>query len=173
MWSSENLDGLNGGGWRIFIAPTTILAVVVDDTPDSPVLHRTGQCSLSGACHVSRPLRFGAVDRWSPLSSCGTGQSGGTSDSSLCSDFAVLTSDLRTVHFYYTPQSTIERSWLLLCWHTGHVRCTPDSPMNYSEALPWETREWPVHEVLGLGIGQCPVRHWLLVFAPNLVESPT
>jgi hypothetical protein len=43
--------------------PTTILAVVVDGTPDSPVVHRTGYYSLSGACHVSRPLGFGAIDR--------------------------------------------------------------------------------------------------------------
>ena len=51
--------------WRwlgVFIAPTTILAVAVDGAPDSPVVHRTGYCSLSGACHVSRPLWFGAVD---------------------------------------------------------------------------------------------------------------
>jgi hypothetical protein len=33
------------------------------DTPDSLVVHRTQQCSLSGACHVSRPLEFGDVDR--------------------------------------------------------------------------------------------------------------
>jgi hypothetical protein len=45
-------------------------------TPDSPMVHRTVYCSLSGACHVSRPLGFGAVDRWSPLSSCETRQSG-------------------------------------------------------------------------------------------------
>jgi hypothetical protein len=35
------LDDLNGGGWRVFIAPTTILVVVVDGTPDSLVVHRT------------------------------------------------------------------------------------------------------------------------------------
>jgi hypothetical protein len=62
MLISENLDGLNGGGWGVFIAPTTILAVNVDGTPDSPVVHWTGHCSLSGAYHVSRPLEFGAVD---------------------------------------------------------------------------------------------------------------
>jgi hypothetical protein len=62
MLSLENLDGLNGGGWGVFIAPTTILAVVVDGTPDSPVVHRIGHYSLSGACHVSRPLGIGAVD---------------------------------------------------------------------------------------------------------------
>jgi hypothetical protein len=67
--------------WRwlgVFIAPTTILAVVVDGAPDSPVVHQTGHCSLSGVCHVSTPLGFGAVDRWSPLSCTCTEQSGGT-----------------------------------------------------------------------------------------------
>jgi hypothetical protein len=46
----------------VFIAQTTILAIAVDGTLDSPVVHRTGYCSLSGACHVSRPLGFGAVN---------------------------------------------------------------------------------------------------------------
>jgi hypothetical protein len=32
-------------------------------TPDSPVVHQTQYYSLSGACHVSRPLGFGAIDR--------------------------------------------------------------------------------------------------------------
>jgi hypothetical protein len=51
--------------WRwlgVFIAPTTILVVVVDGAPDSPVVHRTGHYSLSGVCHVSASLGFGAVD---------------------------------------------------------------------------------------------------------------
>jgi hypothetical protein len=71
--------------WRwlgLFITPTTILVVVVDGTPDSPMVHRTGHCSVSGACHVSCPLGFGAVDHWRPLSSSCTGQSGGTPDMS-------------------------------------------------------------------------------------------
>jgi hypothetical protein len=61
--------------WRwlaVFIAPTTILAVVVDGTPDSPVVHQTWHGSLSSVCHVSCPLGFGAVDRWSLLSFCCT-----------------------------------------------------------------------------------------------------
>jgi hypothetical protein len=62
MLSSENLDDLNGGGWGAFIAPTNILAVVVDGTPDSPVAHQTWHCPVFGACHVSCPLGFGAVD---------------------------------------------------------------------------------------------------------------
>jgi hypothetical protein len=32
-------------------------------TPDSPVVHQTHYYSLSGACHVSRPLEFGVVGR--------------------------------------------------------------------------------------------------------------
>jgi hypothetical protein len=51
--------------WRwlgIFIAPTTILAVAGDGASDSPVVHRIGHCSLSGACHVSMSLGFGAVE---------------------------------------------------------------------------------------------------------------
>jgi hypothetical protein len=30
MRKLECLDGLNGGGWRVFIAPTTISAVAVE-----------------------------------------------------------------------------------------------------------------------------------------------
>jgi hypothetical protein len=37
----------------VFIAPTTILAIAIDGTPDSPVVHRTRHCSLSGTYHVS------------------------------------------------------------------------------------------------------------------------
>jgi hypothetical protein len=66
------------------------------------------------------------------------------------SEFAALTFDLRTVHFYSTPQSTV-----------GTVdRCfagSPDSSVNYSGATPGKTRERPVDEVLGLGTEQCPV----------------
>jgi hypothetical protein len=30
MRSVGGLDGLNGGGWGVFIAPTTILAIAID-----------------------------------------------------------------------------------------------------------------------------------------------
>jgi hypothetical protein len=61
MRKLQCLDGLNGGGWGVFIAPTTIHLPV--GTPDSLVVHRTQHCSLVGECHVSRPLGFGVVDR--------------------------------------------------------------------------------------------------------------
>jgi hypothetical protein len=63
MRKLECSDRLNGGGWGVFIAPTTILAVVSMGTPDSSVVHQTLHCSLSGEFHVSRPLEFGVVDR--------------------------------------------------------------------------------------------------------------
>jgi hypothetical protein len=47
----RRLGWLECGGWVVFIALTTISAVVVD-----------GHIGQSGACHVSCPLAFGAVD---------------------------------------------------------------------------------------------------------------
>jgi hypothetical protein len=85
MWRVESLDALNGGGWGVFIAPTTILAV---GCAFCRWAHRTFRCaldiphySLSGACHLSWSLGFGAVHRWIRLSLWCTGQSGGTPDS--------------------------------------------------------------------------------------------
>jgi hypothetical protein len=113
--------------------------------------------SVRCVCHVSCPLGFSAVDRWSPLSSSCTGQSGGTPDMSgafwlCCSDFW-----LRTVHFCSRPLRSFDRC---SAGSLDTVWCTPYSPVNYSGEVPWETREWPVGDLLDLGTGQCPVRHW-------------
>jgi hypothetical protein len=73
-------------------------------------------------------------------------------------------------------QSTIDRRLPLLRWLTGQVRCTPDSPVNYSEACPSKTREWPVRVELGLGhqtLFGAPLAAHSQDFAPNLFESPT
>jgi hypothetical protein len=148
-WSVWFALVLNVKGWKlgwlewwwlgVFIAPTTILAIAVDGTPDSPVVHRTWHCSLSSVCHVSRLLGFGAIDRWSPLSSCGTGQSSGTPDSSVCSDFVVLTSDFCVVHC--SLFIAVDRWAQLIVAPLPHrtVRCTPDSPVNYSGATLGKT----------------------------------
>jgi hypothetical protein len=149
--------------------------------------HRTWHCSLSGACHVSWPLGFGAVDRWSPLSSCGTGQSGGTPDSPVAH---------RTVR-WHTGQSGVFwlysfDFWLLHCslFLRQHSRplakftvaplahrtvwCTSDSSANYS-GVTQKTRErpvrevpWPMHRI----VSGAPLAAPILVFAPNLVELP-
>jgi hypothetical protein len=41
MKSVGGLDYLNGSGWGVFIAPTTILVVAVNGTRDSSVVHWT------------------------------------------------------------------------------------------------------------------------------------
>jgi hypothetical protein len=100
--------------------------------PDSPVAHRTQHCSMFGACHVSRPLGFGAVDRWSRLSFWCTGQSGGTPDGPVRPVVAecLLTSEA-------TDCDTVNRSRPLgeddrCSWSHQTVRYTSDSPMNFS-----------------------------------------
>jgi hypothetical protein len=60
MWRVEGLGTLNGGGWGVFIAPTTILAVgcsfLSTGTPDSPV--RTWHPAI----HC--PVLATSADRW-------------------------------------------------------------------------------------------------------------
>jgi hypothetical protein len=66
---SEKLGALNGGGWGVFIAPTTILAVgrsfLSMGAPDSPVRtgHDTVQCRVpaTSVAHWSRPLDSSAL----------------------------------------------------------------------------------------------------------------
>jgi hypothetical protein len=144
-------------------------------TPDSPVVHRTWHCSLSDACHVSRPLGFVAVDCWSPSSSCGTGQSGGTPDSLLRSDFAAMTFDLRIVHCSSDIAVDRWRSRPLLRWlpsmSDAHriVRWIIAERLweNPRAASSWVPR--PGHRtVFGASLA-AP----MLIFAPNLQSSPT
>jgi hypothetical protein len=52
-----------GGIYSLQPLPSRWLSLLSMGTPESPVVHRTGHYSLSGACHVSTLLGFGAVDR--------------------------------------------------------------------------------------------------------------
>jgi hypothetical protein len=59
------LDGLNGGGWGVYIPnyySRRWLPALSMGSPDSPMVHRTLHCLMSDECHVSRPLGFRAVD---------------------------------------------------------------------------------------------------------------
>jgi hypothetical protein len=70
------LDGFNGGGWGVFIAPTTIPVVVVDGhTRQSGGAPDT---ALYNVRCMPRQQTIGvwSIDHLSTLSSCGTGQSG-------------------------------------------------------------------------------------------------
>jgi hypothetical protein len=82
--------------------------------PDSSVRHRTGTVPCPVHCHVTQPLGFGAGSTVGALSSCGTGQSGATPDSSVphqtvwCpSDFAVLTSARYCAALFLLSESTV------------------------------------------------------------------
>jgi hypothetical protein len=58
---------------------------------DSPVHHRIVTVHCPVRATSARQLGFGAVDRWSCLSFCYTGQFGGTLDSPVTSDLCALT----------------------------------------------------------------------------------
>jgi hypothetical protein len=141
--------------------PICWLTLLSMGTSDSPVVHRIRHCLLSGACHVSRPLGFGAIDRWSPLSSCGTEQSGGTPDSPMRSDFVVLTSNFCFVHCTVVSAVDHWRSWPLLCWRTRQSGGSPDSSVNYSGWAMRKPESGQVARAAAWGTGQYPVRHWL------------
>jgi hypothetical protein len=124
-------------------------------TPDNTVVHRTWHCLLSGACYVSRPLGFGAVDRWSHLSSCSTGQSG---------VFWLCSSDFCTMHCS-RPLGAVDRC------SVGSL----DSLVIYSEVTPRKTRERPVCEVprpRQWTVYGAPLAAPILDFAPTFVEFP-
>jgi hypothetical protein len=84
----------------VFIATTTILVVAVDGTPDSPAVHRTWHCSLSGAAM--------SADRWGLERLTGEVFCPLAAPDSLVahrtcpvrSDIAALTFDFCTVHLF-------------------------------------------------------------------------
>jgi hypothetical protein len=83
------LDGLNGGGWGVFIAPTTILVVAVDGAPDSPV--RAMSAARWGLERLTVTVLCPVVVPDSPVAH------------RICpvrSDFAALTSDFCIMRFY-------------------------------------------------------------------------
>jgi hypothetical protein len=100
-WSVCFCSSIECEGWKAWITsmevvvgiyslqplPSCWLTLLLMGTPDSPVVHRTLHCSLSGACLVCRPFGFGAIDHRSLLSSWGIEQSGGTPDNPVRSDF--------------------------------------------------------------------------------------
>jgi hypothetical protein len=145
---------VGGGIYSLQPLSSRWLSLLLMGTPDSSMVHRTLYCSLSGECHVSRPLGFGAVDCWSPLSSCGTGQSDSTPYSPVCSDFAVLTSDFYIVHYslFVAVDHWAKLTVALLAHQTGQWIIAK---------WLWEKPEsGQFARCLSLGTGQCPMCHW-------------
>jgi hypothetical protein len=101
--------------------------------PDSLVRQRTGTVLCPVRCHVTQPLGFGVESTVGALSSCGTGQSGATSDSPVPSDFAALTSAAhcsRGRYFCSRPLALDSRC----------SASTPDSPVAH-RTVRWHTRQ--------------------------------
>jgi hypothetical protein len=75
--------------------------------PDSLVRHRTITMHCPVRATSAQLLGFRAVDRWSALSSCCTGQSGATPDSPVPSNFCALTSAFALFTVERLLQSTV------------------------------------------------------------------
>jgi hypothetical protein len=123
MRNSEYLDANECGGWGVFIAPNHFLAVSKGcwrwAHQTSPVRHRSVIVHCPVRATLAQPLGFGAVDRWSRLSSSCTGQSGATPDSPVPYDFCALTSAaalFTTVALHSRP---LARREPLLRWLIG------------------------------------------------------
>jgi hypothetical protein len=127
MRSSECLDVLNGGGWRVFIAPTTKTAV---GEGCYRWAHRTVRCA-TGHCPVRQPrhptVRVLTISTVGALTSWCTGQALFTVRCTFwrCSDSAWT---VRALFTLLADRCSV--------WHTGQSGVTPDSPVNYSGELP-------------------------------------
>jgi hypothetical protein len=111
--------------------------------PDSPVRHRTVTVHCPVRATSPQPLGFEAVDRCRRLLSCCT-------DSLVTSNFCTLTSVVAMFTTVALHSRPLARREPLLHWLTGRYGGTPDSPVNYSEGCPWNSREWLVWRVPSL-----------------------
>ena len=159
-----------GGIYSLKPLPSHWLFLLAMGTPDSPVVHWIGTIHCLVRAMSARPLGFGAVDRWIPLSSSGTEQSGGTSDMSGAFWLRRLTSAHTLFAF------TIHCSRPLM---PGYC-CSVGSPDMSSahRTVRWliaeRAQKKPESEMFencsAWCTGHCPVRHWqhtLKSFAPN------
>jgi hypothetical protein len=146
-WETQNawmaLNEVVGGIYSPQPLPSRWQRLLAMGAPDSSVAHWTVTVHCLVRATSACPLGFGAVDRWSRLSLCCTGQSGA---------FWLLCSDFCAVLFGIVPLCSrpLARREPLLRWLTGQFGDTPGSPMNYSVARLAETREWLVCWVPGL-----------------------
>jgi hypothetical protein len=156
--------------------PSCWLFLLAMGIPNSPVAHQTCTVHCPVCAMSARSLGFGAVDRWNPLPSSGTGLSGGTPDMSGAFWLRHLTSARALFAF------TVHCSRPLALGY----RCSVGSPdmSGAHRTVRWIIAECakkkPESEVFescsAWCTGHCPVRHLqhtLNSFAPNLFESPT
>jgi hypothetical protein len=128
---AENLDSLNGGGWGVFIAPTTKTVV---GEGCCRWAHRTVRCA-TGHCPVCQPrhptVRVLTVSTIGALTARAIGQSGVAPDSH-CSLFGAPSGAALTLRELSAHCSLVRRPLkstvaLASCCFVG----TPDSPMTH------------------------------------------
>jgi hypothetical protein len=160
-----------GGIYSLQPLPSRWLSLLAMGTPDSPVVHQTTTVHCPVRAMSARPLEFGATWSLEPLSYSSSGQSGATPN--MSGVLWLLCSELWRALF--TLESAVGARLSLLRWLTGHVRCTPDSLVNYSGAPLGNSREWAIRVLLGLGHGtlsSAPLGSTLSCLALNLFEFP-
>jgi hypothetical protein len=150
MWSSENLDAWSCGGWGVFIAPTTLVAV--GEAAGDGRIGQSGAppdryCALSGVPLRDPTVRvYSEVDRWSFV---------------LLRHRTVrcpLTSILWLLSRHCGHCSTLQSRLLALDSHCRPAG-SPDSPVNYSgPRLRFPEGGWLTH-VRPWCTGHCPVEH--------------
>ena len=131
------MDVLNGGVVGVFIAPTTNMTVgggrLFDGAPDSPVPQPRHQFRWIPTVEAS--------DFWARLDvRCTPDIYCSLSGAPV---WARLTS-ARTQRALNAPQRAVGAEIAVAPWMHRTVRCTPDSPVNYSGAAGVKTRGWRV-----------------------------
>jgi hypothetical protein len=153
---------MSGGGWGVFIAPTTKPTVgeAVCRWAHRTVRCATGHCTVRQPCHPT--VRVLTVSTVGALTAWGTGQSGAAPDRH-CSLFGAPSGTALTLRELSAHCSAFAgvRWSRLLRWS----RCsagTSDSPLNYNGAA----LQKPEGEEFSLYspwcTGHCPVVHWTL-----------
>src|SRR5688572_15519070 len=140
MQYAGNLDALNGGGWGVFIAPTTKTAV---GEGCCRWAHRTVRCAIRH-CPVRQPrhptVRVLTVSTVGALTSWGIGQSGATPDKHYSLSGAPSGSALTLCEL----STHCSRHCSFLQTTVGAVAIAPlgapDSPVNYS-GVRWRKPE--------------------------------
>jgi hypothetical protein len=159
MHYCECLDGWSSGSWGVFIALNHQFNRWEGCCRWA---HRTIRCA-TGRCPVRQPhhptVRVLAVSTIGALSSCGTGQSGAAPDRYYALSGPPLTAALLCHALFALCSSGFQ---LLQTTVARSNRCSagaPDSPVNYSGAVP-EKPEGEEFRLYGSWYtGHCPVAH--------------
>jgi hypothetical protein len=152
MRTSENLDAIEGGGCGgVFIASNHFLVVGCFCCRWA---HRTVRwCTRQGIVHCL--VHAISAHRWGlEWLTIGVLCPVVAPDSPVPYRTCPVRSDFTAWHLTLHCTlllSTVDARLPLLRWLTGHVRCTPYSPVNYRGTRPGKTREWLVRVELGLG----------------------